>query len=218
MPQRRIIFALPAVGGRFLAQIDEVQASSKPRKRGTRILLAGSVVQIIWFINVAASYRVIFQALGIEEKIERLLLLASATNFANVVAPTAGISGMALLIHEARQRGYSTGRVTAAGVIYLLTEYAGFLCILSLGIIVLLRRHNLNVAEIVASVILVLIASAIAALMYLGMHSAKTLGNVLAWFARLINSFLSNFLHRPYLSELRAHLFALELEEGLRVA
>jgi uncharacterized protein (TIRG00374 family) len=123
---------------------------------------------------------------------------------------------MALFIHEAKRRGHSTGRVTAAGVIYLLTDYAGFLCILSLGIIVLLRRHNLNTPEIVASTILVLVALAVAALMYLGMRSAKTLGNVLAWSAHQINRLLWNFFHRPYLSEARAHLFALEIEESLQ--
>jgi hypothetical protein len=216
---RRIIFAIFLLLGVsfFFAQIDEVQAIVQTTQKGDwRFLLLALVVQIIWFINVAASYRVIFQAIGIEEKFERLLLLASATYFANVVAPTAGVSGMALLIHEARQRGYSTGRVTAAGVIYLLADYAGFLCILSLGIIVLLRRHNLNVAEILASAILVLVAVAIAALMYLGMHSAQTLGSLLAWIARRINALLWVFFHRPYLSEMRAHLFALELEEGLR--
>lgn len=216
---RRIIFALLLLLGIgfFFAQIDEVQAIVQTTKKGDwRFLLLALVVQIIWFINVAASYRAIFQALRIEEKIERLLLLASATNFANVVAPMAGMSGMALLIHEARQRGYSTGRVTAAGVIFLLTDYVGFLVILGLGLIVLFRRHNLNIAEIVASAFLALVASAIAILMYMGMHSAQKLGKVLAWIARLINALLWKFIHRPYLSELRAHMFALEIEEGLR--
>jgi uncharacterized protein (TIRG00374 family) len=216
---RRIIFAVLLLLGIvfFFAQIEEIQAIVQTTQKGDwRFLLLALGVQVIWFINVAASYRVIFLATGIKENIERLLLLASASNFANVVAPTAGVSGMALLIHDARQRGHSTGRVTAAGVIYLLTDYAGFLCILSLGIVVLLRRHNLNTAEIIASAILVLVAMAIAALMYLGMRSAQTLGNVLAWVARHVNSLLWNFFHRPYLSEARAHLFAREIEEGLR--
>jgi hypothetical protein len=52
--------------------------------------------------------------------------------------------------------------------------------------------------------------------MYLGMRSARTLGNVLAWLARQINRLLWSLFHRPYLSETRAHLFALEIEEGLQ--
>jgi len=216
---RRVIFAVLLLLGIifFFAQIEEIQAIVQTTQKGDwRFLLLALVVQVIWFINVAASYRIILLATGIKEKIERLLLLASASNFANVVAPTAGVSGMAIFIHEARRQGHSVGRVTAAGVIYLLTDYAGFLCILSLGIIVLLRRHNLNTAEIIASAILVLVALAITALMLLGMRSAQTLGIVLAWSARQINRLLWNFFHRPYLSEARAHLFATEIEEGLR--
>jgi hypothetical protein len=84
-----------------------------------------------------------------------------------------------------------------------------------LGLVVLFRRHNLNISEIVASIFLLLVALGIAALMYMGMRSSLTLGNILARMARLINHILWRFLHRPYLSEDRAHQFAMEIGEGL---
>jgi uncharacterized protein (TIRG00374 family) len=102
-----------------------------------------------------------------------------------------------------------------AGVVFVLFEYLGFLVILALGLTVLFRRNHLTMVEISASAILVSIALVMAILIYLGMHSADALGRVLAWMARLVNKLLRPFIHREYLSEQRAHVFARDGSEGL---
>jgi hypothetical protein len=99
--------------------------------------------------------------------------------------------------------------------LYVLYDYAGFICILTLGLIVLFRRNNLKLVEIIASSILVLIAVVLATLLYHGTRSAKALGNTLAWFARQINRLIRPFLNREYLSEQRAHAFAQDAADGL---
>ncbi len=180
-----------------------------------RYLLLALLVEIAWLVNVAASYRAILQATGIEERVEKLFLLATAANFVNVVTPTAGMAGMAVFITEARRRGYSAARVTIAGVLYVLFDYVGFLCVLALGLLVLVRRHNLNTAEIVATGILLVIAAVWSILLYLGMRSAQEMGRALAWMARLVNRLVHPFLRREYLSEKRAHEFAHDAAEGL---
>jgi uncharacterized protein (TIRG00374 family) len=41
------------------------------------------------------------------------------------------------------------------------------------------------------------------------------LGNVLAWLSRLVNRLFRPFIHRDYLKEENAHLFAREIAEGI---
>lgn len=196
-----------------MAEVEEIVRTSQ--QGDWRFFLLALTAVLAWLINVAVSYKTIFQATGIDEKFIKLILLAAAANFVNVVAPSAGVGGMAVFVSEAQRRGYSTGRVTMAGVLYVLFDYAGFLCVLFLGLIVLIRRHNLTAAELAATTLLVLIAAAMAAFIYIGMQSSKMLRNVLVWMARRINRLLWPFIHRPYLSEERAHSFAQDAAAGL---
>lgn len=196
-----------------MAEVEEIVRTSQ--QGDWRFFLLALTAVLAWLINVAVSYKTIFQATGIDEKFTKLILLAAAANFVNVVAPSAGVGGMAVFVSEAQRRGYSTGRVTMAGVLYVLFDYAGFLCVLFLGLIVLIRRHNLTAAELAATTLLVLIAAAMAAFIYIGMQSSKMLRNVLVWMARRINRLLWPFIHRPYLSEERAHSFAQDAAAGL---
>ncbi len=200
----------------IFAKIAEVQTIVETLQRGDwRFVVLALGVQLIWLVNIAASFSAIYRPLGLNVRFERLLLIASAANFVNIVAPSVGVGGMAIFISEARREGYSAARVTAAGVLFVLFEYVGFLIVLFFGLVILVRRNNLNSAELVASSILVGVAVFMAALIYLGMRSAVTLGRVLAWIARQINRLLMPLIHRDYLSETRAHAFAHEAAEGL---
>jgi len=200
----------------IFTRLAEVQAVVETLQRGDwRFLLLALGVEVVWMFNIAASYQTIYRAMGLDEKLEKLLLTAIAANFVNVVAPTGGMGGVAVFISQARRKGYSAAKVTMAGVVVVLFEYLGFLVILALGLIVLFRRNNLNVAEISASIILVGIALILAILIYLGMRSSDSMGRALAWMASRVNRLLHPFLHREYLSEHRAHEFAHDASEGL---
>lgn len=215
---RRMIFALVLLLAVLflIGQMAELEAILRTSRRGDwRFLLLALAVEAIWLLNVATSYKIIYQAVGLDERLDILAQLAVASNFVNVVAPSLGMGGIAVFIAQARRRGYSTGRVTVAGMLFLLFDYAGFLCVLLLGLVVLLRRHNLNGAEIVATVALLVIAGGLLALVALGMRSSQALGRALAGLARGINRLLYPFLHRPYLSEARAYHFAHEAAEAL---
>lgn len=180
-----------------------------------RFLVAALIVELIWMYNVATTFRLLYRMVGLEEKSRHLLLVATAANFVNVIAPSVGIGGMAVFLDDATRRNHSAGRVTVVGVLYLLFDYAAFLCVLALGLIVLFRRNNLNAGEITASFILLAIAGTLAFLLYLGYRSASELGKALAWMTRLVNRLMRPFIHRDYLQEERAHFFAQEVAEGL---
>jgi uncharacterized protein (TIRG00374 family) len=185
------------------------------RKAHLTFFLLAIVVQMIWFITSGRMYQSVFHLLGVHESVLTLSKIATAANFINVVAPSGGVGGVALFATEAHRRGHSTGKVTVAAALFLLLDQAAFLVILSLGLIVLVRRNDLDASEISASLILFTIAIAYALVLYLGYRSEEKLGNLLAKAARVINR-IAKFLRRKkeFLSEARAHEFAHEISEG----
>jgi uncharacterized protein (TIRG00374 family) len=184
-------------------------------KAHLRWLFVAIALEVLWMVNVGLTYQSIFHLLGIEEDRARLTLVAAASNFVNIVAPTAGVGGIAVFANEARRRGYPPGKATLAGALFLLVDQAAFLVVLALGWIVLLRRNDLTAGEVSASLLLLAMASILAFLLYLGYRSADALGNVLSRMARAINRVIRFFLHRDYLSEERAYAFAAEVADGL---
>ena len=185
------------------------------QKAHLRWLFLALALEILWMVNVGLTYQSIYRLLGIEESRGRLTLVAAASTFVNIVAPTAGMSGIAVFANDARRRGYPPGKATLAGALFLIFDLTAFLCVLALGWIVLLRRNDLNAGEISASLLLLVIACIFAFLLYLGYRSADALGNALARIAHLVNRIARPFLHHDYLSEERAHAFATEIAEGL---
>lgn len=185
------------------------------QKAHLRYLVLALALEALWMVNVGLTYKAVYHLLGIDESRDRLTLVAAASNFANIVAPTAGVSGMAVFTNDARRRGLPPGKALLAGALFLLIDLAAFLVVLSLSWIVLLRRNDLNAGEISASLLLLTVTCIFAFLLYLGYRSADALGNVLAHLARIVNPVVRPFLHRDYLSEERAHAFAAEIADGL---
>jgi uncharacterized protein (TIRG00374 family) len=123
---------------------------------------------------------------------------------------------MAVFISNAIKSGYSAGKATVVSMLFLFLDYVAFLCVLTLGLIVLFRRNDLDPTEIIASIVIFAIAAGLGSLLYLGSRSAGSLGNALAWMARLVNRMARPFIHRDYLSEPRAHEFAQDMAEDLK--
>lgn len=184
------------------------------RKAHLAFFILAILVQLIWFISSARMYQSIYHLLGVHESVPVLARIATAANFINVVAPTAGVGGIALFATEARRRGHPPGKVTVAAALFLLLDQAAFLVILSLGLIVLVRRNDLDASEISASVFLLGIAISYAFVLYLGYRSEEKLGSLLAKIARIVNRVVRFFRRENYLSEARAHEFAHEIAEG----
>ncbi len=215
---RKFIFALALLLSIIflIVRFAEVQNVIATFQRGDwRFLALAVCVQVAWIANMGVSYRFIMQALGIDEELHQLIRISTAVNFFNVIAPSGGMSGMVVLIAEARKKGYSSARATISQALYCLFDYAGFLFVLALGLLILLQHNHLNWPEIIASFILLLVAGGMAFLLYLGAHSAEQLSRILVLLARIVNSLLRPFIHRNYLSEERAVLFAHDAADGV---
>lgn len=184
------------------------------QKSHLQYFILAIIIQLIWFVVLGRMYQSIYRLLGIGEAVLTLSRIAAAANFINVVAPTAGVGGIALFAAEARRRGHPAGKVTVAAALFLLLDQAAFLCVLALGLIVLVRRNDLDAGEISASFFLLLIASVYASVLYLGYRSEKKLGDLLAKMVRSVNRIVRFFRKEEYLSEARAHAFAHEVSDG----
>jgi len=208
-----LVFLLVTV---IVLSFGELQNILDTLKHATlRYIFLALIIFALWLWNIGLTYRSIYHLLGIDESRERLTLLAAASAFVNIVAPTAGWGGVALFASDARARGRPPGKATLAGALFLLVDQVAFLSVLSIGWIVLIRRNDLDPGEIFASLIMLAVALVTAFLLYLGYRSQAELGNALARIARAINRLLHIFLRRDYLSEERAYSFAAEVGEGL---
>ncbi len=198
-------------------RIAEIQSIGATLERGDWwFLVLAFAIEGVWVLNLGASFRSIYHAIGIEEKIGILSLIVGAANFINTVAPSGGVGGLAIFMSEARRRNYSPGKAAVGGVLFLLFDYLGLIAIVLVGIIILVRRDDLTTVEILASLALMGLAALFAFLLKLGMQSAEALGNALARMGRFINRILKPVLHREYVSEEKAREFALEAAEGLQ--
>jgi len=176
------------------------------------------VVHLGYVINIGASLRAIYKLLGMEEKISRLALLGAAANFVIVVAPSAGMGGLAVLASDAQERGHSTGRASTAGAVYTFFDYLATLIVVVMGLVILFQRNQLHAAEITASLILTGLAIGLGFLLYLGMRSGERLGKALKWLGDLANRILRPFTKDKYIDTNRAYDFGIDAAEGLRLA
>jgi uncharacterized protein (TIRG00374 family) len=175
------------------------------------------ILECLWLYNLSITFSALYRLVELQEGRMQLFLLATAANFVNVVAPSAGMGGVAIFMDSAKRRKLSTGKVLVVGALYVLYDYAALICILVLGFAVLIRRNTLESGELIAGAILLVLAITLAALLYLGYKSAERLGNVLAKLSRLVNRLIHPFIHREYLKEENARLFANEMAEGIQL-
>ncbi len=202
----------------FARQTEVEQVYTTLQKGEWQWLALAFVVQLGYVLNVGASLRAIYKLLGMEEKIGRLALLGAAANFVIVVAPSAGMGGMAVLAADAQERGHSTGRASTAGAVYTFFDYLATLAVVVVGLFILFQRNQLHPAEITASLILIGLAIGLGFLLYLGMRSGERLGKALVWLGRGVNRILHPLIKRDYIDPERAYSFGVDAAEGLRLA
>jgi glycosyltransferase 2 family protein len=217
---RKLLAALALLLGVLflISRFTELHEVVTVLRRGNLFFLGlALLVQFAWIYNLSAFYQAVYRVLGIEEKRGHFFRLVTAAYFITVVAPSAGLSAIAVFVSDAKRKGRSVPRVTVASVLYIWFEYIGNLAILILGLAELARRNRLHWSEITASLILLAGALGISLLLYLGMQSASALGKVLSWMARAVNRIFQPFLHRDYLRVERAYSFSTEIAEGIAI-
>lgn len=178
------------------------------------ILLAISL-ELVWLLNFGASYWTLYRIMGIEKKLFPLIRLVAAVNFVNIVAPSAGIGGLAVIYSDASKNGYSSARVTVGSILFLLFDYLGLLSVIFIGLIILFFRNSLSATDILAFILFLVLALALGAALVLASRSENQLIRAMTFFVRVINKGARPFVKRELLNENEAKIFAGELVEGV---
>jgi uncharacterized protein (TIRG00374 family) len=216
---RKFIFLLVLfLGAAFVyLSFGELESIARTLQHGNIwFILLAVLIELAWFLVAGLIFQSIYHVLDMHDGVIRLALLSASAIFINIIAPSIGMGGMAFFIAHAGRNGQSIGKVTVANMLFLFLDYLAFVVVLTLGLIVLFRRNDLDPTEIAASAVMFTIAAGLGFLLYLGARSADALGNALAWMARLVNQVVHPFIHRAYLSETRAHEFAHEMADDLK--
>lgn len=215
---RKLIAGLALLLGVFfiINQFTQLESIIEVARRGDwRYLGLSLLAQALWFVATAGTLAAVFTSLGRKRSLASMVLVGAAANFINIVAPSGGMSGLAVLVSDARHHQQSGARATVAGALFVLSEYISFFFFLALGLLVFSRRGSLDATELAPAGFLVLMTALLATGLYLGMRSEQALARALTWGVRLINKIIWPFWHRQYLSESRAEEFATETAEAL---
>ncbi len=195
----------------------EIESIAETLQRGNIwLILLAVLIQCGWFILAGSVIHALYHLVGLHESLKKMSLLFAAGTFVATVMPSAGMGTVAVFISEARRSGQSTSKVTVASMLYIITDYVAFLCVLAVGLIVLFRGNDLDATEILASGIMLFMAATLTFLLYLGSKSEVRLGNALARIVRFLNRIVRPFIRRDYLSEAKMHNYAREMAEDLR--
>jgi hypothetical protein len=185
------------------------------QKSNLYFLLVAFLFEALCLYNSAATFGALYRLVGLDEERWQLFLMTTAAAFINTIAPSGGVGGIAVFVDAAKRRHTSTARVLVVGVLYVLYEYLALFVVLGLGFTVLIRRHSLNSAEVIAAIFLLGVASAIGATLVLGRKSSEVLGEILARLSQFGNRISRPLIHRDLFDIESAYQFARDIAAGI---
>jgi uncharacterized protein (TIRG00374 family) len=219
MNPRKLIFAIVILlfGLLLVHRVGDVESLARTLKSARPGSLAiALVLQSLTLCNQPALYQSLYALLGLAARWRDLAPLVWAGHFVNVVTPSAGLGGTALLLDDARRRGWDASRVALANTLYFLLNFAWFALLLAAGMAALWLRHDLKPYEIAASAILFAgVIIALGALILVALRPAA-LEKPLAAMARGVNVLMRRVLGRAVWPEAKARGFALEFSVAAR--
>ena len=202
-----------------ITRFTEMQKIAEVLQSGDlRFISLAFLLESLWILNLGATYGSIYKIFGLYENIKKMLVLALTANFVGTIAPSAGLTGLAIFLTDAEKENKSKGHVTVACIVFLLLDYIGLLLIIALGFLVLINRNDLNLAEIIAALILFLIAAAMGTILYLSKNNSDKLAALLVWVFKMINRISLFFTKKEKFASMdTAYSFAADTSEGMQV-
>jgi uncharacterized protein (TIRG00374 family) len=181
----------------FASRITEIENLIKTLAQGqlgwvlAALLLTGtSCLARAWL------YRSAFAVLGASRSTGELLPVLFASLFANLAFPTAGAGGAALLVDDAARRGHSPARAAAGALLAILADYAAFGLLLIVGLGILAWQGQLEIFELIAAALFLILFCLLAALLFLGAWQGLALTRLLNWSQKTYNLLAGRFSPR----------------------
>ena len=199
----------------FISQYAEIQKLAATLVKGQwQWVVLAALLQVVYYLVFASMYRAAFFTVEIRTRVRDLLPAIFSMMFVNVVAPSGGTSGMALLVDETSPKGQSRARAAAGVLLAHIIDFSTFTLVLLIGLISLVTYHDLKLYEITAAVILLLVIGGMAGILVLGVWQPQRLGRLFGWIESRAQA-LSTRLHlRPILAPGWAEKNAAEFTEA----
>ena len=150
-------------------------------------ILVAVTLQILHYLISSTSYRTAFNTVGIDSRLRDLFPLLFSAIFLNVVAPTGGASGAALFVGHAARNGQSPTKATAGLLLQLIVSMMAFMTILTAGMVYLGIEHGLQLYQVGAALILVLMVALGSGFLVIAMRRPALLRSILAWIQGTVN-------------------------------
>jgi len=201
----------------IVTRLSDLEQIAETFRRGVPLwLLLAVLVHLASVLNNGATLRSLYRLLGLKEGVGRLMMLWCSSVFFTTVTSSGGWGGMAVFVTDGRKRGLPAARVTVASAMYYLYDFVSALLVVGLGLIVLVRRGQLDTGEILASVVLAVYALFLAAWLILAWRSPERLAAVMTKGGSFINRLVRPFVRRrDYLDLQRARSLAHDMGAGL---
>src|SRR3972149_8226007 len=195
---------------------DIAQVAETFRRGAPHWLLLAIAVHLVSILSNGAVLRALYRALGLKEGVIRLAMVWCSAAFFTTVTSSGGWGGMAVFVADGRKRGLPAARVTVASAMYYLYDFVTALLVVGVGLIVLIRRGQLDPGEVLATAVLAVYAMILAAWLILAWRSPERLGRVLTSGGSFINRVVRPFVRRDYLDLVRARTLAHEMGAGVK--
>ncbi len=216
---KKLVIALVVLLGILfiISRFTEVQEVLLVLQKGNWLWLGAAFVLLIgWILVAATTFQSLFSFVGINKPLLQVLRLFLAVNFINLVAPSAGMSGMVVFYSDAQKNGHSTARIMVGSALFLIFDYCGLLTIIFFGLIILAFYQVLWAFEIFAFILFLLFVSTMISVVYLASRSEERLTRLLLKLARFLNHQTGFFRKKTLINEERAARFAAEISEGVK--
>lgn len=159
-------------------------------------ILAILALQILGIINRGAFYHALYDFFDIKDKLKRFITLSLSSYFANLVVPSAGLSGVAVFVSEAERHGMSKARSTFVNIFGFLMYYGVFLFVLLFGLFYLLFNHQLLRYQVTTAAILFGMVLFLVLVLVAAIEEAKRLKKLFKLVAAIANFFSRVMLNR----------------------
>ncbi|MCB0132643.1 MAG: flippase-like domain-containing protein, partial [Caldilineaceae bacterium] len=149
--------------------------------RAGRPLLIGAAIllQAVRYVLFAAIYWSAFDVMNVHTKLLELVPLTYASTFVNSTVTTGGAAGSALFIDYTRRRGESVTRTATGTILVIAADYCAYAVILTFGLVLLLRQHDLTRLEGVSALLLYLLILGVLGMLSMGVWAPDGLHRLL---------------------------------------
>jgi phosphatidylglycerol lysyltransferase len=144
-------------------------------------IFAAILSQIIFYVVFTASYQSAFYTVDISTRTRDLIPVTLGSLFINVVVPAGGAGGAALFTDDLAKRGKPAARAASGVLLQLIADFSAFTLVLIPGLIYLFVQHDLQIYEIIAAIILLLMTIGLSGVLMLGMWKPEWLKRLFVW-------------------------------------